>query len=273
MKRPVRQSRRRRASPEPRDPADHQPLVTALGGGTLTFEAMLAIADLLPVMIGYVDRDFIYRFVNRPIADWLELPRSEILGHSMEDILGEQSFAERRPLLEAALARGTPVLRKRDPAPQPRPRRRPDRLCALGRSERRGARADPAGHRRDGTANRGTRIARKRGPLPPNRQLRSRADVGHPPRPRPRFRQRCLCRLRRRPGRRPGGGADGRLAQPNPSRRCRPRRRRQALPGRRRCSRSRWKPATCATTASIAGCAASRSPASAPTASSAASSA
>ncbi|HWU91810.1 MAG TPA: PAS domain-containing protein, partial [Sphingomicrobium sp.] len=94
---PARKSR-------PRDPADHQPLVTALGGGALTFEAMLAIADLLPVMIGYVDRDFIYRFVNRPIADWLEIPRSEILGHSMEDIIGEQSFAERRPLLEAALA-------------------------------------------------------------------------------------------------------------------------------------------------------------------------
>ena len=47
---------------------------------------------------------FIYRFVNRPIADWLELPRSEILGHSMEDIIGEQSFAERKPLLEAAFA-------------------------------------------------------------------------------------------------------------------------------------------------------------------------
>ncbi|MGZ2411795.1 PAS domain S-box-containing protein [Sphingomonas sp. F9_3S_D5_B_2] len=91
-------------SPERRDPADHEPLITALGGGTLDFAAMLAIADLLPVMIAYVDRDFVYRFVNRPLADWFELPRSEILGSSMRDMLGEDAFSQRLPLLEAACA-------------------------------------------------------------------------------------------------------------------------------------------------------------------------
>ena len=37
---------------------------------------MLAIADMLPVMVAYFDRDLRYRFVNKPLADWLELPRA-----------------------------------------------------------------------------------------------------------------------------------------------------------------------------------------------------
>jgi PAS domain S-box-containing protein len=87
-----------------REALDHEPLVTAMGGGTLDFEAMLAISDVLPVMIGYVDRDFVYRFINRPLADWFELPRREIVGRTMSEMLGEDPFSERKPLLEAAFA-------------------------------------------------------------------------------------------------------------------------------------------------------------------------
>jgi len=91
-------------SSRPRDTLDHEPLVTALGGGALNLEAMLAIADLLPVMIGYVGADFVYRFVNRPLAEWFELDRGEIVGRTMADMLGADAFAQRKPLLEAAFA-------------------------------------------------------------------------------------------------------------------------------------------------------------------------
>ena len=37
---------------------------------------MLALADELPVMIAYFDRDLRYRFLNKALADWLERPRS-----------------------------------------------------------------------------------------------------------------------------------------------------------------------------------------------------
>ncbi|MBV9529179.1 PAS domain S-box protein [Sphingomonas sp.] len=86
-----------------RETLDHEPLVTAMGGGTLDIEAMLAIADLLPVMIGYVDRNCVYRFVNRPLAEWFELPRRQIVGRTMSEMLGDEAFAQRKPLLEAAL--------------------------------------------------------------------------------------------------------------------------------------------------------------------------
>jgi len=87
----------------PRIPTDFEPLVTALGGGMLDFPAMLAIADIMPVMVGYIDSSFVYRFVNRPLAEWVGLPRKEILGKHMRDLLGETAFAEREPLLGAAL--------------------------------------------------------------------------------------------------------------------------------------------------------------------------
>ena len=57
---------------------------------------MLALADELPVMVGYFDRDMRYRFLNKALADWLELPRSEILGRTPRELTGEEAFARAR---------------------------------------------------------------------------------------------------------------------------------------------------------------------------------
>jgi len=89
--------------PRARAPQSHDALVTALGG-TLDFSNMLAIADILPVMVGYVDRDLVYRFVNKPLADWLGLDRKELLGQSLRAVIGPEAFAQREPLYVAALA-------------------------------------------------------------------------------------------------------------------------------------------------------------------------
>jgi PAS domain S-box-containing protein len=64
---------------------------------------MLALADLLPVMIAYVDRDQHYRFLNKSLADWFEKPRAEILGRHLRDVLGEDAYRMREPLIAAAL--------------------------------------------------------------------------------------------------------------------------------------------------------------------------
>ena len=86
----------------PRTPKDFEPLVTAVGGN-LDFPAMLAIADILPVMVAYVDRNLVYRFINKPLAEWLGLPRREILGRPIREIIGEEAFIQRGPMYEAAL--------------------------------------------------------------------------------------------------------------------------------------------------------------------------
>jgi PAS domain S-box-containing protein len=64
---------------------------------------MLAIADALPVLIAYLDTAQRYLFVNKALADWFELPRKQILGRPMREVLGEDAYRARQPLLEAAL--------------------------------------------------------------------------------------------------------------------------------------------------------------------------
>ena len=68
------------------------------------FSAILAIADAIPVMIAYVDNRQIYRFVNRTLADWFERPRADILGKTVRDVLGDAAYAQREPMIAAALA-------------------------------------------------------------------------------------------------------------------------------------------------------------------------
>jgi PAS domain S-box-containing protein len=65
---------------------------------------LLALADLLPVMTAFIDRDQRYRFLNKALAEWLGRPRSAVLGRTMGEVLGADAFAPRKPLVEAALA-------------------------------------------------------------------------------------------------------------------------------------------------------------------------
>ena len=72
--------------------------------GPLDFSQILSVADALPIMIGFVDREERYRFVNRALADWFERPRREILGRHMSDMLGEEDYRARQPFFAAAFA-------------------------------------------------------------------------------------------------------------------------------------------------------------------------
>ncbi len=80
------------------------PLPLQLPSAMFTGPGLLTLADLVPVMTAFVDRDLRYRFMNKPLADWFERPRREMIGRHMREIIGERAYAERKPLLEAALA-------------------------------------------------------------------------------------------------------------------------------------------------------------------------
>ncbi len=69
-----------------------------------TFSAIRAVADAVPTMIAFCDAGLRYHFVNRALAEWFERPRSEILGRTMREMLGEQAYPIREPMLKAALA-------------------------------------------------------------------------------------------------------------------------------------------------------------------------
>ena len=86
------------------DPADLKAVAASLAAlpGPVNFAGVLAIADSLPVMIAYLDRNMRYLFLNRTLAEWLEQPRKAILGRTMPEVIGEEAFEYRRPMVEAA---------------------------------------------------------------------------------------------------------------------------------------------------------------------------
>ena len=88
-------------------PADNGNAAPLTRGGGFDFTAMLTIADMLPVMVCMLDRDLRYRFVNKPYADWIERPRSALLGKRLAEIIGEDAAEYRAPMLAAALAGDT----------------------------------------------------------------------------------------------------------------------------------------------------------------------
>ena len=75
-----------------------------LPAAMFTGPGLLTLADLLPVMTAYVDRELKYRFINKPLAEWLGWPRREMIGRTMREVIGEEAFADREPMIHAALA-------------------------------------------------------------------------------------------------------------------------------------------------------------------------
>lgn len=60
--------------------------------------------DNVPVLIAFVDRDLVYRFVNKAYEQSLGLDREAICGRSVNDVLGRERFLEREAHMEGALA-------------------------------------------------------------------------------------------------------------------------------------------------------------------------
>ncbi len=75
--------------------------VDALRAGDLELRR---IADALPVLIAFVDRDYIYRFANKTYQDWFDRPAEYVIGRKISELLDARNFENRRPHLESALA-------------------------------------------------------------------------------------------------------------------------------------------------------------------------
>ena len=62
------------------------------------------LADALPVLVAYVDRDLRYKFVNRVYEDWFDQSREEIQGRVVAEVVGPDAFVAVRDRLQQALA-------------------------------------------------------------------------------------------------------------------------------------------------------------------------
>ncbi|MET3668023.1 PAS domain S-box-containing protein [Caulobacter sp. 1776] len=63
-----------------------------------------AMADAVPILISYVDRDERYRFVNRAYELWFGVDRSEIEGKTLREVLGEEAYDRLHHHVTRALA-------------------------------------------------------------------------------------------------------------------------------------------------------------------------
>ncbi len=62
------------------------------------------ITDALPASIAYVDRDYRYQRVNQTYEEWFGLPASEIVGKTIDDVLGASAATQVRTHIVKALA-------------------------------------------------------------------------------------------------------------------------------------------------------------------------
>ncbi len=62
------------------------------------------VTDNLPGMVAYWDQHWHCRFANRYLLDWLGLGAEQVLGQSMEQVLGARHVAQHAPYLQAAMA-------------------------------------------------------------------------------------------------------------------------------------------------------------------------
>ncbi|HEX6318888.1 MAG TPA: PAS domain-containing protein, partial [Burkholderiales bacterium] len=67
-------------------------------------ERLRLVANNVPALISYLDREQRFRFSNRTYDDWLGIPQSGMLGRSIAEVFGEEAYARMRPHLERVLA-------------------------------------------------------------------------------------------------------------------------------------------------------------------------
>ena len=71
--------------------------------GWLQESSWWPIADVVPMVVAYVDAQQRYQFVNRYAEIRFELPREQLIGRSVRSVIGDEAYAVARPKLEEAL--------------------------------------------------------------------------------------------------------------------------------------------------------------------------
>ncbi|MCJ2066003.1 PAS domain-containing protein [Methylobacterium sp. J-088] len=61
------------------------------------------VADAMPVLVAFIDRDLVYRFANRAYEDWFFRPPEEVVGRNVLELVGEAGFEVRRAAFQQVL--------------------------------------------------------------------------------------------------------------------------------------------------------------------------
>ena len=77
---------------------------TGDGASTAAFEALAAVVDRLPLLVSYVDSDQRHRYVNDRYLEWFGVQRPWVVGRTVKEVLGEETYAAVRLHVESALS-------------------------------------------------------------------------------------------------------------------------------------------------------------------------
>ncbi len=72
-------------------------------------EELSRLTNALPILVGYVDRDYVYKFANDGYLEWFGRKAEDVIGCTIPEIVGEIFFKLRKPYLDRALAGETIV--------------------------------------------------------------------------------------------------------------------------------------------------------------------
>lgn len=67
-------------------------------------ERLRLVANHVPALISYLDRETRFRFSNRTYDDWFGMAQERMLGRTVAEVFGEESHARMQPHLERVLA-------------------------------------------------------------------------------------------------------------------------------------------------------------------------
>ncbi len=62
------------------------------------------VADAMPVLIAFIDRNLVYQFANAAYETWTGQSAAQVVGRTVTDLLGAEAFEVRRPAIARALA-------------------------------------------------------------------------------------------------------------------------------------------------------------------------
>lgn len=102
--------------------ASRREMETARDSLAASREELALITDSLPVLIGYIDSDMIYRYANSYHQQWHGRPTGEIIGRSLKEILNPEMYQAIEPRVKQALAGQTVFFQDETVGPLGKPR-------------------------------------------------------------------------------------------------------------------------------------------------------
>lgn len=77
--------------------------VKAISDLAASREELSRLTDALPILVGFIDRDHVYRFANQGYLNWFNRRPEDVLGKKAVDVVGEAFYQARLPFITRAM--------------------------------------------------------------------------------------------------------------------------------------------------------------------------